>query len=108
MPTYVDCHPLATIPSAVQRRMHEEAARGIVDKHGVQPLAHWTTDGVIYCVAQAPNIEAFCQHHADHGLPCDSLHPIAGLRGNHPLVAEETEIVRAKLADLWPAGCTAA
>jgi hypothetical protein len=43
--------------------------RGIADEHGVQPLAHWVTDGVIYCVVQAPNEEAFCRHHADRGLP---------------------------------------
>jgi (2Fe-2S) ferredoxin len=109
MPTYIDCHPLAAIPSAVQQQMHSEAMHGIVDKHGAQPLAHWVTDGVIYCVMQAPSEEAFCQHHAERGVPCDNLHPIAGLRGSHPLLPDETQLVRAILADLWPpAGCVAA
>jgi hypothetical protein len=109
MPTYIDCHPLAAIPSAVHHQLHSEALRGIVDQHGAQPLAHWVTDGVIYCIMQAPDQEAFCRHHADHGLPCDELHPITGLRGSHPLSADETQLVRAALADLWPPmGCVAA
>jgi hypothetical protein len=105
MPTYIDCHPLAAIPSAVQQQMHSEAIRGIVDEHGAQPLAHWVTDGVIYCVVQAPTQHAFCRHHAERGLPCDNVHAVEGLRGSHPLVAEETEVVRAVLTDLWPLGC---
>ena len=108
MPTYIDCHPLPTISSAVQQQMHKEAMRGTVDKNGVQPLAHWVTDGFIYCVAQAPSAEALCRHHAERNLACDHLYPIEGLRGSHPLAAEETEIVRSVLADLWPSGCAAA
>jgi hypothetical protein len=92
----------APIPSAVQRQMEREALHGIVDAHGVQPLAYWVTDGVIYCIVQAPDEEAVCRHHADHGLRCDELHPIPWLRGSHPLSADETQLVRTALADLWP------
>jgi len=35
--------------------MLREVLRGIPDEHRVQPLAHWVTDGVIYCVMQAPS-----------------------------------------------------
>ena len=108
MPTYIDCHPLAAIPSAVQQQMQRESLRGGVDEHGAQPLAHWVTDGVIYCIVQAPNPDAFCEHHAERGLPCDNVHPIDGLRGSHPLVAEDAQIVQGVLAALWPTGCAAA
>ena len=90
MPTYIDCHALAAIPSAIQRQMPREALRGILDQHGVQPLAHWVTDGVIYCVVQAPDKEASCQHHAERGLACDELRPITGLRGSRPLAVRPT------------------
>ena len=109
MPMYIDRHALATIPSAVQQRMHREAMRGSVDPHGVQPLGHWVTDRLIYCVLRAPSDEAVCRYHTERGLPCDELHPITGLRGSHPLSADETQLVRAALADLWPPiGCVAA
>ena len=109
MPTFIDRHPFAAVPRPVRRQMFLEAARGLVDEHGVQPLGYWLTDGAIYCVLRAPSLEELCQHHADRGLPCNDLHPIAGLRGSHPLSAEETQIVRAVLADLWPpTGCVAA
>ena len=107
MPTYIDCHALAAIPSAIQRQMPREALRGILDQHGVQPLAHWVTDGVIYCVVQAPDKEASCQHHAERGLACDELRPITGLRGSRPLSGEETKRVRT-IINFWPTDGAAA
>jgi hypothetical protein len=95
MPTFIDRHPAAAVPRAVRHQMYLEAVDGLVDTHGVQPLGHWLTDGVIYCVLQAPGAEAVCQHHADHGLPCDDGHPIAGLRGSHPLSVQEMQLVDA-------------
>jgi hypothetical protein len=66
--------------------------RGIADEHGVQPLAHWVMNGVIYCVQRAPSRQAFCRHHAAHGLPCDDVHWIA---------SADTDIARV-VAELWP------
>ena len=68
-----------------------EAAQGLVEEHGAQPLGYWLTDGVISCVLRAPSLEAFCRHHADHGLPCDDVHPIAGA---------DMDLVRAVVAEL--------
>ena len=81
MPTYIDRHPLATIPRAVQQQMHREALCGSVDPHGVQPLGHWVTDRVMYCVLRAPSEEAVRRYYAERGLPCDELRPVTGLRG---------------------------
>jgi (2Fe-2S) ferredoxin len=92
MPTFIDRHSLAAIPSALQRQMQKEALNGIVNSHGVQPVAHWVTDGVIYRVVHAPSVEALCNHHAERGLVCNDLRPIAGLRESHPLSAEETQL----------------
>ena len=101
MPTFIDPHPLATIPSAIQQRMHREAMRGSVDQHGAQPLGHWLTDRVIYCVLRAPSEEAVRRHHADRGLACDAPRPVTGLDGSRPLGAKEAQIVRAVL-NRWP------
>jgi hypothetical protein len=107
VPTYIDCHPLAAIPRAVQRQMQREVLRGSVDERRAQPLAHWITDGVIYCVMHAPSKEAVRRHHAERGLPCDDLRPVTGLHGSHPLSAGEAQLVRAAL-DLWPIAGAAA
>ena len=94
MPTFVDRHPVATMPRAVRHRMYLEAmSRGPVDKHGVQALQRWITNGVVYCVMQAPSQEAFYRYHADHDLPCDDVHPIVGA---------DMDIVRAVVGELWP------
>ena len=106
MPMYIDRHALATIPRAVQQQMHREAMRGSVDPHGVQPLGHWVTDRVIYCVLRAPGEEAARRYHAERGLPCDELRPVTGLRGSRPLGAKEAQIVRAVL-NRWPIDGTA-
>ena len=103
MPTFIDRHPLATVRRAIRHQLHLEAAHGLVDTHGVQPLGHWTTDGVIYCVVRAPSQAAFCQHHAERGLPCADVHLIAGLRGSRPLTGAEAELVRAAITERWPA-----
>ena len=93
MPTFIDRHRFAAVPSAVRQQMHLEVVQGLVDEHGAQPLGHWLTDGVIYCVLRAPSQEAFCRHHADHGLPCEDIHQIAGA---------DMDIVRTVVAELWP------
>jgi hypothetical protein len=93
MPTFIDRHPFAAVPGAVRQQLYLEAVQGLVDKHGAQPLGHWLADEVIYCVLRAPSREAFCRHHADHGLPCDDVHPIAGA---------DMDLVRAVIAELWP------
>ena len=107
MPIYVDRHPLADIPRPVQQQMHREAREGVVDRHGAQALAHWVSDGVIYCIVYAPDEEAFRQHHADHGLACHKVHQISGLGGRHPLLWHEMDIVRGALGALWPGGLAA-
>jgi hypothetical protein len=101
VPIYIDRHPLAIIPRALQQQMHREAMRGSVDQHGAQPLGHWVTDRVIYCVLRAPSEEAVRRYHAERGLPCDELRPATDLRGSRPLGAKEAQVVRAVL-NRWP------
>ena len=91
MPIFIDRHRSAAVPSAVRHQLHLEAARGLVDAHGIQALGHWITNGVIYCVVRAPSREAFCRHHAERGLPCDDVHRIADL-----------DRVAHAIAELWP------
>ena len=107
MPTFIDPHPLATIPRYVQQQRHREAMRGSVDQHGAQPLGHWLTDRVMYCVMRAPSEEAVRRYHAERGLPCDELRPATDLRGSRPLGAKEAQVVRAVL-NRWPIDSAAA
>src|SRR5918911_2892204 len=93
MPTFIDRHLLLAVPSAVRHQLHLETVYGLVDEHGAQPLAHWLSDGVIYCMVRAPSQEAFCRHHTQRNLPCDDVHPIGGA---------DVDLVRAAIAELWP------
>ncbi len=102
MPTFVDRHPLTTVPSTVRLQMHRESLHGLLDPSGTRPLSHWIQDGVIHCVLMAPSQDAVCQHHAKRGLPCDDLHVLEGGSGNWPPSPAEQEVVRAAIGRLWP------
>ena len=101
MPTFIDRHSLAAVPSVIQRQMHLEATHGLLDPSGAKPVAHWVEDGVIYCLLEAPDREAVCAHHACRGLPCDDVHLIPGLRESRPTSRQEQAIVRAAIDGLW-------
>jgi hypothetical protein len=73
---FVDRHALTAIPSSVRRQLRVEARHQIRDQHGVRVLGQWIEDETIYCILDALDAAAACQHHADHGLPCDDLHAV--------------------------------
>jgi Protein of unknown function (DUF4242) len=101
MAMFIDRHSALSVPSAVKRRVFREGLQHYVDTRGVQVVGHWLEDGSIYCVIEAPDSEAACQHHAERGLSCSELHHIAGLRGGQPTPAEDTAMVRAAISTFW-------
>jgi len=103
MPIFVDRHRLIAVPSTTRHQLHLEAMNGLVDRHGVRPLSNWLADGVIYCIVEASDREAFCTHHAERGLPCDDLHVLPQVGGGHPFSEDDTQRVRSAIASLWPA-----
>jgi hypothetical protein len=99
--TFIDRHPALAISRPNRRRLHSEARQQLVDAHGVRPIGHWAEDGTIYCVLEAPDQAAVCQHHADRDLPCDQIHPIAGVDGSRPISVVDNAAVRAFIARTW-------
>ena len=94
VPSFIDRHSFSTIPSSVRHQMRLEVRQQMQDARGVRPTAHWCGDGVIYCILDAPDADAACQHHADRGLPCDDLHTIEELDGRAPISDEHQARVR--------------
>src|ERR1051325_9901115 len=64
VPCFIDRHRVADVDPAARYQMYLEALQGLRDVHGAKPLSHWIEDGTIYCVLDAPDEEAVCQHHA--------------------------------------------
>ena len=101
MPTFIDRHRAATVPHQVRRQLTQEARDGHLDVHGVRPIGHWLEDGWLYCVLEAPNLTALCQHHDAHGLACNTVRELDGLHGSRPIPTEDHERVRAAIETYW-------
>ena len=101
MATFIDRHPDSSIPHAVRRRLTHEARRSEVDPHGARPIGHWLEDDGVYCLMEAPNAKAVVQHHVDHGMRCDHLRELAGVRGTRPPGPRDETLVRASIAKYW-------
>ena len=101
MPTFIDRHPFQVMPTGVRHQLLLEVRHQLRDARGLRPLGQWIEDETIYCVVEAPNDHAVCEHHAERGLPCDDLHAITDLEGQYPLSERDQAVVRAAIERLW-------
>jgi hypothetical protein len=103
MPTFIDRHPAATVSPEQRRRLTQEARAGQPDIGGARPIGHWLEDGWLYCVLEAPDLAAVCEHHHAHGLACTSVRGLDGLDGSRPISRADHERVRAAIGNYWHA-----
>jgi Protein of unknown function (DUF4242) len=101
MPTFIDRHRAAAVSHEQRRRLTEEARAGQLDPGGARPIGHWLEDGWLYCVLEAPNIDAVSEHHHAHGLACASVREIDGLDGSRPISRADHERVRTAIGNYW-------
>jgi hypothetical protein len=58
---------------------HDAQAR-TYDAFGVRQVElYHNHDGQVYCLLEAPNAEAVCEHHAALGVPCGEVHQVDSL-----------------------------
>ena len=103
MPTFIDRHSSATVSEEVRRQLIREVREGHQDPHGARPTSHWLEDAWLYCVLEAPDIGAVCEHHHARGLACDTVHEMEALDGRRPTSPEDEERVRAAINTYWHA-----
>jgi hypothetical protein len=95
MPTFIDRHPEHIVPRPVLLRMVAEDRVGSVDQHGVQSLAHCAGTGAVYCIVEAPSIEAVLEYHAARKLPCEQVRELhLSLVGN----VDRVSVARSRMA----------
>jgi hypothetical protein len=80
---------------------------GVIDASGARAVGHWIDDGVIYCILNAPSLEAVCRHHQERGLACDDVHVMQDLHELRATSREDKALVRAAIDRFWPADQTA-
>ncbi|MEO7118774.1 MAG: nickel-binding protein [Candidatus Limnocylindrales bacterium] len=76
MPLYLDTHDHVADLTAVALAAAHAQDVAVQDRHGVRMLRYWfdETTGKVYCLAEAPNADAFAAVHAEaHGLLADII-----------------------------------
>ena len=101
MTIFIDRHPADALPLEVGQQLLQHSGERQVGPHGVRWVDHWREEGYLYCVLEAPNAYAVCQHHADRGVPCNDLHPVELRPGVPSVPAEDTRAVRAAIENIW-------
>ncbi len=79
MPKFIDTHPMEPFTVDVLN----EAQKAPADKFGVthHDILFSEKDNKIYCVLDAPNLEAIHKHHAKAGIKRDWIHEVKSTRG---------------------------
>jgi hypothetical protein len=81
--------------------MIRETEEQAVDPRGVRIVGHWLDDALVYCVLDAPDSDAVCQHHAARGVVCEDLHEIAASHDAWHVASHVEALVRQSIASFW-------
>ena len=78
MPKYIDAHPMTGFSAETLRKAQDAPA----DEFGVthHDILYSEKDNMIYCVLDAPSIEAIHKHHEKAGIKCDWVKEVESTR----------------------------
>ncbi|MCW8329715.1 DUF4242 domain-containing protein [Photobacterium sp. SDRW27] len=79
MPKFIDTHPMQPFTADALRELQNAPP----DEFGVthHDILFSEKDNKIYCVLDAPNLEAIEKHHAKAGIACEFIHEVKSTRG---------------------------
>ena len=78
MPKYIDAHPMKPFTADILRRLQKAPK----DEFGVvhDNILFNEEENRIYCVLDAPNIDAINKHHEKAGVRCEWIHEVKSAR----------------------------
>ena len=104
MPIYFDLHPPGVVPLPAITQGLLAARTGAEDRHHVRQVDYYCADdGAIYCVLEAPSPDEFRARHAERGLPCEEVLPIADVDWQVPLGAAARRALNQAIQRDWQA-----
>lgn len=79
MPKFIDSHPMKPFTAEELNKLQDAPP----DEFGVthHDILFSEKDNKIYCVLDAPSIEAIEKHHAKAGIKCEHIHEVRSTRG---------------------------
>jgi Protein of unknown function (DUF4242) len=80
MPRFIDYHDDLKLPAEAIDQITSDAKEGRADQFGVRQIELFhNPDGKVYCLLDAPDIEAVRHHHEAIGVPCGDVHEVRGI-----------------------------
>ncbi len=78
MPKFIDSHPMKPVTSDTLRQLQDAPP----DEFGVthHDILFNEQENKIYCVLNAPNLDAVHKHHAKAGISCDWVQEVKSTR----------------------------
>jgi len=78
VPKYIDAHPMKPFTADILRRLQKAPK----DEFGVvhDNILFNEEENRIYCVLDAPNIDAINKHHEKAGVRCEWIHEVKSTR----------------------------
>ena len=78
MPKFIDVHPMQPLTADALNKLQGAPQ----DEFGVthHDILFSEKENKIYCVLNAPNVEAIHKHHAKAGVKCDWVHEVKSTR----------------------------
>ncbi len=79
MPKFIDAHPMKPFTADALNKLQNASP----DEFGVthHDVLFSEKDNKIYCVLNAPDLEAIKKHHAKADIKCDWIHEVKSTRG---------------------------
>jgi hypothetical protein len=80
MPRFMDYHDDLKLPEEAIDQITNDTKEGRADQFGVRQIElYHNPDGKVYCLLDAPDIEAVRNHHEALGVPCGDVHEVKGV-----------------------------
>lgn len=80
MPQFTDCRDDLTLPGEAIAQIADDTRHQRADELGVrQAELHYTPEGKVYCLLEAPDEEAVRKHRAALGVDCGAVHWVKGV-----------------------------
>ena len=76
----MDVHDDLKLPTEAIEQITQDTKDGKYDEFGVRQLELFhNAEGKVYCLLEAPDVDAIRNHHAALGVPCGPVHEVSQL-----------------------------
>jgi hypothetical protein len=80
MALFMDFHDDLVLSPQMVDTITQVTQDGVIDEHGVRQVELFhNADGKVYCLLEAPDVDAVRKHHDTVGVACGDVHQVSGV-----------------------------